>query len=182
LTGLGLSIAGIDPTGWESLNLPVLDCSIPQWDGPNGPVIVSRCSNRKQALGSGEFLHPERSGPTNLGAEFNPFAQFVPGSSYQLGNTGGHVGGDATMTHADGGLSALLGNTPSWGDTSDIPTDPGSYLQSIGAPPGEMEGAGGFNPFDVGGGSMPAASAGPAPTPPAAHEAAPEAPDDEADA
>lgn len=80
--GLALNVAGDDgagayTTGWESAALPVIGVDIewPQGEGMDYRT-TAHCSNRKQALSSAMFMHPERDLAGNGGGfndSFNPF-------------------------------------------------------------------------------------------------------------
>jgi hypothetical protein len=89
--GTGVSIGGPTTTGWEGLNLPVLEATIADWQAPSGLAMTARCSNRKHALSSGAYLHPERAGAT-IGGDFNPFGMLLDAASQGFGGPA-HGGG-----------------------------------------------------------------------------------------
>lgn len=85
--GLAAAVAGDDgagayPTGWETLNLPILEVDV-EWAQRQGYDYRTtlHASNRRSHYGVGMFMRPERAVGPGFGAGevVHPFGAFLPG-------------------------------------------------------------------------------------------------------
>jgi hypothetical protein len=110
-------------TGWETLDLPIVECEL-EWPlgGPTSHRMSLHCSNRRSHLSYQAFLKPERTFATPFADFLAPFGEFSAGAG---------VAFTAPEVLSGFGPAAPL---PQSSADLGLPTSPGEYLQSQGAP------------------------------------------------
>jgi len=140
--GTSASVTGDSyTTGWEGLNLPIVECSL-EWpaNGPTSWRMSLHCSNRRGHLSEASYLRPERTFASPFGAD-QPFAGLDVGSDVRFTDPSGLAAGFGASGPLPTGMHDL-GLPTSFGQLG-LPTGPADL--GIPMPPITM-GSRGFGP------------------------------------